>query len=71
MMWWSMWNAPSDLDYYGTGDEREESEYCPNCGARWNQSCEQNCSLLTEEDLEEFAASGWEGIDFPEVAKVA
>jgi hypothetical protein len=68
---WSMWNAPSDRDYYGTGDEPDELEFCPNCGARCDEACEQNCSLVTEEDLEDFAASSWEGIRNPEVPKVA
>ncbi len=68
---WSMWNAPSDRDYYGTDDEPDEPEFCSNCGARWDQACEQNCCLVTEEDLDEFAALGWEGFGDPAVPRVA
>ena len=42
---WSMWNAPSDLDYYGQfaeqGDE-EDQDIC-GCGARDWQACEEDC----------------------------
>jgi len=43
---WSMWNAPSDRDYYepyGRDEEDEEPEYCQHCGARWDQPCEEWC----------------------------
>ena len=43
---WSMWNAPSDRDYYepyGRDEEDEEPEYCQHCGARWDQACEEWC----------------------------
>jgi hypothetical protein len=66
-----MWNAPSDRDYYGIGDEPDGSDRCLNCGARWDQACEENCSLVTGEDLEEFAASSWAGIESSELVKVA
>jgi hypothetical protein len=44
---WSMWNAPSDRDYYdpqGMSDEREEENYCHCCGARDSQICEPWCA---------------------------
>lgn len=43
---WSIWNAPSDRDYYdcyGDGDQDDEPEYCGHCGARWDQACEEWC----------------------------
>jgi hypothetical protein len=43
---WSMWNAPSDRDYYeayGWDEEDDQSEYCQHCGARWDQACEEWC----------------------------
>ena len=44
---WSIWNAPSDRDYYdpfGWNDEKDdEPEYCGHCGARWDQPCEESC----------------------------
>jgi hypothetical protein len=44
---WSIWNAPSDRDYYdrfGWADEEDdEPEYCGHCGARWDQVCEEWC----------------------------
>ena len=43
---WSMWNAPSDRDYYdpyGADEQDEEPEYCCHCGARWDQACEEWC----------------------------
>ncbi len=43
---WSMWNAPSDRDYYdpyGSDEQGEEPEYCGHCGARWDQACEEWC----------------------------
>jgi hypothetical protein len=43
---WSMWNAPSDRDYYepyGRDEENEQPEYCQYCGARWDQACEEWC----------------------------
>ena len=43
----SIWNAPSDRDYYDQFriDELEEDpEYCVHCGARWwDQACEEWC----------------------------
>ena len=43
----SIWDAPSDRDYYdqfGPGDPDEEPEsYCDHCGARWDQACEEWC----------------------------
>jgi hypothetical protein len=43
---WSIWNAPSDRDYYdpyGSDEKHEEPEYCYHCGARWDQACEEWC----------------------------
>ena len=43
---WSMWNAPSDRDYYdplGLDCDEDEPEICEDCGARWNQACEDWC----------------------------
>ena len=43
---WSIWNAPSDRDYYGcsgSDDQDDEPEYCFHCGARWDQACEEWC----------------------------
>ena len=44
---WSMWNAPSDRDYYdpyGRDEEGDEPEGCVHCGARWDQACEEWCT---------------------------
>jgi len=44
---WSMWNAPSDRDYYdpdGRGEEDDEPEGCVHCGARSDQACEEWCT---------------------------
>ncbi len=45
---WSMWNAPSDRDYYDSQgwdefDEDDEPRYCDHCGAQWDQACEESC----------------------------
>ena len=42
---WSMWNAPSDRDYYEQFDRRydEDDERCLDCGASWKQVCEEDC----------------------------
>ena len=43
---WSIWNAPSDRDYYdpsGLDEGDEQPEYCQHCGARWDQACEEWC----------------------------
>jgi hypothetical protein len=48
---WSMWNAPSDRDYYdqfNPPEEPEEPEYRCECGAREDQACE--CGPATEAD---------------------
>ena len=37
---WSMWNAPSDRDYYdplGAYCDEDEAEICVDCGARWDR----------------------------------
>lgn len=54
---WSIWNAPSDRDYYDPWGlwEREEEDRCVDCGAAWNQECETFCAtrnLITLEDYE-------------------
>jgi hypothetical protein len=42
-----MWNAPSDRDYYDPygweKDDQPEPEHCWDCGARWDQACEEWC----------------------------
>lgn len=44
---WSMWNAPSDRDYYNAygwdEDDRPEPEHCSHCGAGGDQACEEWC----------------------------
>ena len=43
----SIWDAPSDRDYYdqfGPGESDEEPEYCADCGARSDKACEEWCS---------------------------
>ena len=42
---WSMWNAPSDRDYYDPLglDDVDEPEICEDCGARWDRACEEWC----------------------------
>jgi hypothetical protein len=45
---WSMWNAPSDRDYYDPEglmekEEEEEPEFCFSCYARSDQACEEWC----------------------------
>ena len=45
---WSMWNAPSDRDYYdplGLDCDEDEPEICGDCGARWDlgEACEDRC----------------------------
>ena len=46
---WSMWNAPSDRDYYesfGAYCDEDEWEICVDCGARWDrgEACEKWCA---------------------------
>ena len=45
---WSMWNAPSDRDYYdplGLNCDEDEPEICGDCSARWDrgEACEEWC----------------------------
>ena len=45
---WSMWNAPSDRDYYDSLDadrDEDEAEICGDCSARWDlgEACEDWC----------------------------
>lgn len=48
---YSMWNAPSDRDYYGSlgagcpYEDEDDVETCPCCGARWDleEVCEEWC----------------------------
>ena len=45
---WSMWNAPSDRDYYepmGLDCDEDEPEICGDCSARWDrgEACEDWC----------------------------
>lgn len=46
---WSMWSAPSDLEYYDSlGGDRDEDqpEICEDCDARWDlgEACEEWCA---------------------------
>jgi hypothetical protein len=46
---WSMWNAPSDRDYYNwwSADcDEDEPDICGGCGARWDlgETCEEWCA---------------------------
>ena len=46
---WSMWNAPSDRDYYdpfGAYCDEDEAEICVDCGARADRgdACEEWCA---------------------------
>ena len=46
---WSMWNAPSDRDYYdslGADCDEDEPDICGGCGARWDlgEACEEWCA---------------------------
>ena len=55
---WSMWNAPSDRDYYdqyGPNDEPEPPS-C-ECGAIGDETCEPTCERITpdRDDLNELA----------------
>lgn len=45
---WSMWDAPSDRDYYEQFNPYppdEDDERCIDCGARWDKGevCEPGC----------------------------
>ena len=45
---WSMWNAPSDRDYYdpfGVDCDVDEPEICGDCSAQWDrgEACEDWC----------------------------
>ena len=59
---WSMWNAPSDRDYYdqlGVDCDQDEPEICEDCGARWDRgvACEEWCQTNRAEP-EPVAVSG-------------
>jgi len=41
---WSMWNAPSDRDYYDPLGDEDKLEICEDCGAGWDQACEEWCA---------------------------
>ncbi len=60
----SMWNAPSDRDYYGDG-EPEPEERCLDCGAGELEACEPWCE--TNRPAEE-AAPVPELVEFQEAA---
>lgn len=56
-MMWSMWNAPSDRDYYGDDDDpfaEPDDPACPGCGARPDQACEEGCLGADPEDVAEY-----------------
>lgn len=40
---WSMWDAPSDRDYYGDCEPPEQMERCYSCGADDLHPCEEWC----------------------------
>jgi hypothetical protein len=45
---WSIWGAPSDLEYYdslGADRDVDEPRICEDCGARWDrrEACEDWC----------------------------
>jgi hypothetical protein len=48
---YSMWNAPSDRDYYEQYAEPEAEERCFDCGAGELQACEERC--MTNQSAEE------------------
>ena len=52
---WSMWNAPSDRDYYGYDEEPEPDDRCFDCGASDVQPCEEHC--MTNRAAEEPAVT--------------
>jgi hypothetical protein len=57
---WSIWNAPSDRDYYdpfGWDEEDDEPQFCEHCGAREDQACEEWC--VTNAPASETAAEGF------------
>jgi hypothetical protein len=61
---WSMWNAPSDRDYYepyGPDDEDEQPQHCQHCGAREDQACEEWCDTNTP--ASEAPPSGQTGLE--------
>lgn len=40
---WSMWDAPSDRDYYGDYEEPAAEVLCDGCGAGELEACEPWC----------------------------
>ena len=51
----SMWNAPSDRDYYdqfGAYCDEDEPETCGDCDARWyrGEACEHWCETNRSKD---------------------
>ena len=40
---WSIWNAPSDRDYYYPFGEEEHEERCAYCGSGELEACEPWC----------------------------
>jgi len=59
---WSMWNAPSDRDYYEQFSPPEEEERCFSCGAGELQACEEWCETNrpAEEPAEEVPCEQFE-----------
>jgi len=57
---WSMWNAPSDRDYYE--QFRAEEERCMGCGARPGEACEEGCDSRRLASLREVEAIANDGV---------
>ena len=67
---WSMWNAPSDLDYYdsfGAYCDEDEADICGDCGARWDrgEACEEWCATNWAEP--EPVPASWPAVEEEEV----
>lgn len=46
------YDAPSDRDYFGDGEEPDEEDEvrCPECGAASCDECDMDCSSWFEDD---------------------
>ena len=69
---WSMWNAPSDRDYFdplGLDCDADEPEICEDCGARWDrgeacEDCLRNESAHVGAGTDQLLAVEEQGVDF-------
>jgi len=66
----SMWNAPSDRDYYdpfGAYCDEHEAEVCVDCGARWDSGevCENWCEI--NRPVPEPVPASWPAVEEEEV----